>query len=124
MAAVARIKASLVETEERIKDSGQAYRQLEQWGYRNLQLEALHHHAGQTNSKLRRIFHSFNMREINNFTTEIQEVVDRTVETHELIERLRRTQRHQTLVGLAAVALLLCFAATLVYFKHTYLEGD
>ena len=122
MEAVGRIKKALLETEQRIDSSGQMYRQLEDWGYRNLELEELHHHVAAVSSELRRIFHSFNMREINNFAGEIQDVADRTEATYALVERLRQRQRQQTRVGLLAVCLLLAFAGLLVYYKHTFLE--
>ena len=124
MEAVARIRSVLIDTTEQIRTSGDLYRQLEGWGYRSLELEELHHHVAEVNSKLRRVFHSFNMREINNFTGEIRDVVDQTVATHELVERLRRTQRRQTMVGLCAVVVLLCFAALLVFYKRVYLDRE
>ncbi len=124
MQAVARIQAMLIDTEKQIKESGERYAKLESWGYRNLELEKLHHHAKEARSQLRQIFHSFNMREINNFAGEIQATVDRTTATFELVERLRQTQRQQTVVGALAVLLLLSFAALLVYYKHTFLEHE
>jgi len=122
MKAVARIKSILVDTEQQIKASGESYKELEAWGYRNLELEKLHHHTAGVRSQLRQVFHSFNMREINNFASEIQGTVDRTVATHELVQRLRKTQREQTLVGVCAVAVLLTFGGLLVYYKKAFLE--
>ena len=122
MQAVARIKQMLTDTEQRIKTSGEQYKQLESWGYRNLELEKLHHHANEVRSQLRQIFHSFNMREITNFAAEIQGVSDRTEASFRLVQRLRETQRQQTLVGSCAVFLLLSFAALLIYYKHAFLE--
>lgn len=77
MESVARIKKLLVETEERVKVSGEKYSLLEEGGYHNLELEELAHHTDEVYSKLRRVFHSFNMREINNFSSEISDVADR-----------------------------------------------
>lgn len=122
MAVVRRIKQTLIETEQRISESGQLYDELESWGYRNLELEQLHHHAGEVHSKLRQIFHSFNMREIDNFAAEIQEVADHTTETYEMIQRQRAVRRQQTVMGLLAVCLLLGFAGLLVYYKHSFLD--
>jgi hypothetical protein len=124
MKAVARIKNILTETEEHIQASGKLYSQLEAWGYRNLELEKLHHHAKEINSQLRQIFHSFNMRDINNFAGEIQATVERTTATYELVQRLRQSQRQQTAVGAGAVLLLLSFAALLIYYKHSFLEHE
>jgi len=121
MQVVKQIKQTLVDTEQRISESGQLYNELESWGYHNLELEKLHHHAGEVHSQLRQIFHSFNMREIDNFASEIQEVADRTTETHELIQRQRQVRRQQTGMGLLAVCLLLSVAGVLVYYKHSFL---
>jgi len=122
MKAVTTIKQMLTDTEARIADSGEKYKKLEEWGYRNLELEKLHHHAKETRSQLRQIFHSFNMRDITNFTAEIQAVTDRTEASYQLIDRLRKTQRKQTAVGSMAVLLLLSFAALLIFYKHAFLE--
>ena len=124
MEAVSRIRTLLLDTEEQIKVSETLYKQLEDWGYRNLELEKLNHHAKETQSELRQVLHSFNMRDINNFTAEIQGSVDRTKATYELVERLRLTQRQQTVVGSLAVLVLLSFAGLLVYYKRTFLDHD
>jgi hypothetical protein len=120
MEAVSRIKQILITTEEHIKTSGELYGKLEEWGYRNLELEKLHHHAKEVRSQLRQIFHSFNMRDINNFAAEIQATVDRTAATFELVQRLRSTQRQQTVIGALAVVMLLSFAGLLVFYKRTF----
>lgn len=122
MTVVGQIKQTLVQTEQRISESGQLYIELESWGYRNLELEQLHHHAGEVHSRLRQIFHSFNMREIDNFAAEIQAVTDHTAETYEMIKRQRAVRRQQTVMGLLAVCLLLSFAGLLVYYKHSFLD--
>jgi len=122
MEVVARIKQTLSETQEQIDASGDLYEQLEEWGYHNLELEQLHDHAAEVSSQLRQIFHSFNMREINNFASEIQAIVERTVATHELIARLRRQRVQQATIGGVVVVMLLCFAGLLVYYKHAFLD--
>ena len=121
MESVTRIKQLLSDTEARIKSSGDQYRQLETWGYRNLELERLHHHAAEVRSQLRQIFHSFNMREIGNFAAEIQGVADRTGVSFALVQRLQDTQQNQTVMGCIAILVLLSFAALLVYYKHAFL---
>jgi hypothetical protein len=123
MEAVSRIKQVLIDTEEQIITSGEQYAELEEWGYRNLELEKLHYHAAEVRSQLRQIFHSFNMRDINNFAGEILMAVERTSDTHSMIERLRQTQRRQMVVGGVAVLLLLSFAGLLLYYKRTFLEA-
>jgi hypothetical protein len=122
MKSVARIKALLLDAEEQIKVSGDLYSAAQGWGYRNLELEKMHSHAAEVRSQLRQIFHSFNMREINNYAGEIQGVVDRTRATFDMVERLRRKQRLHTAVGAGAVLLLLTFAGLLVYYKKAFLD--
>lgn len=124
MESVKRIKDILIKTEEQVDLSTELSTDLSEWGYRNLSLEQAQHNAAEVNSRLRQVFHSFNMREINNFATEIRDGVDRIQATHELIERLRRQQREQTVVGLAAVALLLIFSGLLVYYKSSFLDRE
>jgi hypothetical protein len=122
MESVTRIRSLLIDTEEQIKTSGELYAQLENWGYRSLELEKLHHHAREVRSQLRQVFHSFNMREISNFAAEISASVERTRDTHALVEHLRETQRRQMIVGSVAVTVLLTFAGLLVYYKRSFLD--
>jgi hypothetical protein len=123
MEAVARIKKILNDAQQQIDDSGKWYKQLEEWGYHNIELESLNKHNKEVSSHLRQIFHSFNMREINNYAAEIQLAVDRTQASYDLVSRLRRVQRQETLVGSAAVALLLGLSGLLVYYKKTFLDS-
>ena len=124
MEAVKRIKDILIKTEEQVNLSTTLSTDLSEWGYRNLSLEQAQHNAAEVNSRLRQVFHSFNMREINNFAMEISDGVDRIQETHGLVEHLRNQQRVQTVVGLAAVALLLIFSGLLVYYKSSFLDRE
>jgi hypothetical protein len=121
MVTVSRIKTSLVETEERIRQASTLFEELEGWGYQNLELERLHDDADQVRSKLRQVFHSFNMHEINNFVGEIQLTTDRTVATHDMIRRLRGARSRQAAVGGLVALMLLCFAGLLVYYRHAFL---
>ena len=123
MQVVAQIRNALIETEALIETSGQQYQELEQWGYRNLTLEQLHHHAAEMQSRLRQTFHSFSMRDVSNFSGEIQAIAERTAVTHDVVRRLKKAQREQTIIGILAVVLLLTFACTLVYYKHAFLEA-
>lgn len=122
MEAVKRIKEILSKTEAEVKLSTSLSTDLTEWGYRNQSLDQEQHNAAEVNSQLRQVFHSFNMREINNFATAISDGVDRMQETHDLVSHLRQQQREQTLVGLAAVALLLIFSGLLVYYKSSFLD--
>ncbi len=118
MEAVATIRDTLAGAAEKIETSGQLYAELETWGYHNLELETLHHHREEVHSGLRRVFHSFNMREINDFVGEINGIADRTAQTHTLISQLRTARRTQTLIGVLAAGFLLTFAVLLVYYKN------
>jgi hypothetical protein len=122
MESVARIKKLLIETEKNVEESERKYAMLEMRGYRNLELEQLAHHTEEVHSKLRRVFHSFNMGEINNFVGEIEEVAGRIDVTADVVERMRRAQRQQAIIGLGVVVFLLLFARLLVYYKHAFLE--
>lgn len=120
MEAVATIRGTLQEAATAIEESGSLYADLEKWGYHNLELESLHHHRQEVHSGLRRVFHSFNMREINDFVGEIKVIAERTAQTHRLIDQLRRARHAQTLVGLLAAAFLVGFALLLVFYKHRF----
>jgi hypothetical protein len=124
MESVARIKEILIDAEEQVALSTDLSADLTEWGYRNLSLEQARHDAAEINSKLRQVFHSFNMREINNFATSIRDGVDQVQATHDLVQRLREQQREQTMVGSAAVVLLLAFSGLLVYYKATFLDRE
>jgi hypothetical protein len=124
METVARIKKLLGDTEAKIKDSGEQYKFLEAAGYKNLELEKLHHHVSDVRTQVRQMFHSFNMRDIAKLTTEVEGVTDRTTAAFQVVQRLQKTQREQTRVGTAAVVFLLVFAGLLVYYKHAFLAHD
>jgi len=121
METVRRIKTLLEQTEDRIVASGHAYAELETWGYRNLELEKLHHQAREVRSGLRQIFHSFNLREISDFAGEITQTAERTAATHELVANLRTSQRRQARDGAMIALMLLAFAGLLVYYRHAFL---
>jgi hypothetical protein len=122
MLTVARIHTIMVDSEAQIKTTEKLYALLEADGYRNLELESLTHHAKEVRSGLRQAFHSFNLRDISTYATEIQGAADRTSATYDLVQRLRQTQRQQTVIGACAVALLLFFAGFLVLYKKAFLH--
>lgn len=123
MEGVAQVKRIVVETEERIAASLKLYEELEGWRYRNLNLEEMHRHTAEVEtSKLRQVFHSFNMLEISTVARAIKETTERTTDTHALVGKLRKEQREQTLIGLVVALLLLAFARVLIYYRRTFLE--
>jgi hypothetical protein len=122
MKTVADIKELLAKTADRIDASAASFLELEKLGYRNLALGEMHHHTGETHSRLRRVFHSFNMREINELAHSIEAVAQQTDAARDLVVGLHQAQRTQTLVGLGAVVFLLLFAALLLFYKHAYCE--
>jgi hypothetical protein len=122
METVRRTKEILETTEQQIAAATQLNQDLTAWGYRDLSLEQLQGEADRVNSQLRQVFHSFNMREINNFAGEIRDGTERVEGTHALVSQLRTAQRHQAMVGSAAVVWLLSFSGLLMYYKKTYLK--
>lgn len=122
MLTVGRIKTILTDAEGQIASTEKLYAALEADGYRNLELEKLTHHAKETQSQLRQAFHSFNLRDISERATEIQTAADNTQSTFDLVQRLRETQRQQTVIGGLAVVLLLSFAGTLIFYKKRFLK--
>jgi hypothetical protein len=124
MQTVSSIKETLTEAAARIDSSAEQYRVLEeQMGYKNLSLEAMHHHKEETHSRLRQVFHSFNLREIGELTSSIEAVANQTDYAVDLVASLRSAQQRQTIVGLTSVVFLFAFAGLLVYYKHAFCEG-
>lgn len=124
MKSVERIKQMLTDSEERIKTSAAQYKELEASGYHNIELEQRHHHAAEAQAQLRQVFHSFNVRDVTKIAADIQAVAERTEASHQLIQRLRQVQRQQTILGALVMAILLSFAALLLYYKRTFLDHE
>ena len=122
MKVVADIKKVLQNTADLIDSSAKRFHELEQMGYRNLALAEMNHHTAETHSRLRRVFHSFNMRDIKELSRSIKAVAAKTDYAYKLVQSLHHARRTQTLVGLAVIAFLLLFASALVYYKRTYCE--
>ena len=122
MKAVGQIKEALAKTTDRIDASAEIFSKLEELGYRNLALGEAHHHTADTHSHLRRVFHSFNMREINELARSIEGVAQQTDAAYDLVQAERQARRNQTGVGLTAVVFLLAFAGLLLYYKHAFCE--
>jgi Zn-finger protein len=122
MKAVAEIKQILDNAADLIDSSAEKFIKLEELGYRNLALGELHHHTAETHSRLRRVFHSFNMRDINDLAHSIEVAAKQTDYAYELVQSLRQARRTQTLAGLGAVLFLLLFAGVLLFYKHAFCE--
>lgn len=120
MQAVSQIKATLARTTALIDEASEQYEGLTKKGYRSLELATLQQHGQEVQSRLRRVFHSFDMREINGFAGEIQALSERTTRTHDLLEQVGRMRRRQAMVGLGIAGFLLCFAGLLLHYKRTY----
>lgn len=91
-------------------------------GYRNLALGELHRHFNDTHSRLRRVFHSFNMRDINELARSIEAVAKETDGAYDIVASLQKARRSQTVVALAAVAFLLTFVGPLLLYKRAFCE--
>ncbi len=124
MQAVGQIKETLARTATTIDKVSTQYEQLVHRGYRSIQLAELAEHGREVHSRLRRVFHSFNMREINDFVGEITALAERTQRTQDLLDQVVRQRRMQTIVGLGVCAFLLCFAALLLYYKRRFCLHD
>lgn len=120
MQAVGQIKATLAKTAGLIDGASRQYEELTHRGYRSLELAGLQQHGLEIHSQLRRVFHSFDMREITNFAGEIQGLAERTDRVHTLIDQVIQKRRRQTLVGLGVTSFLLCFVGLLLYYKKTF----
>ena len=117
------IKEVLAKATDRIDASAEEFLELESLGYRNLSLGDLHHHTADTHSRLRRVFHSFNLREINELARSIESTAKQTDAAYDLVQSLHQARQRQAVMGLAAVVCLLAFAAFLVFYKHAYCEN-
>lgn len=120
MQAVGQIKATLAQTSEMIEQASRQHDELIHRGYRSLELAGLQEHGKEVNSRLRRVFHSFDMREITGFAGEIKALAERTTRTHDLLEQVSHMRRRQTVVAVAVCAFLLAFVGLLMHYKHAY----
>ncbi len=122
METVAQIYKSLVNAETQLKSASEQYSRLETFGYKNLALQKMYGHTRETLSQLRRSFHSFNMREINEAASTIRTSAQLTQDTYDMIQALEGVKGRQAFVGIGAVAFLLSFAGLLLVYRHRYLH--
>jgi hypothetical protein len=120
MKAVGQIRTTLERTQQMIDTASREYDELTRRGYRSLELAGLQEHGREVHSRLRRVFHSFDMREINNFAGEIQALAERTSRTHDLLSRVQQMRRQQTIVGLGVCGFLVFFVGLLLYYKRNF----
>ncbi len=121
METVGRIKSALIDAQDHLGDATGKYAWLKEHGYTNLAMEEMIQDSQVTLSHLRQTFHSFNMREISNYTATIKENVELTNQAYEMINSLEQARSQQALVGTGAVIFLLTFAGLLLYYYKTYL---
>ncbi|MBI4583284.1 MAG: hypothetical protein HY717_04595 [Planctomycetes bacterium] len=117
-----RIKGLLEDTEAQIQKIAEQAKWLEKHGYKNLALEEMHEHSKGTVTQLRIAFHSFNLRDINNFTNQITTVAEQTVRTVDLIQNKSQAAEFQTLIGLGVTVYLFLFAVFLMGYKRHFLN--
>jgi hypothetical protein len=122
METVKRIKNMLSDAETRLSTAVDQYAWLQHKGYKNLALDRMYEHSQDTRSKLRRTFHSFNMREITNFVSALNSNADRTQQIYDMIADLVQVKRRQAVTAGLVILLLLAFAALLLYYRHTVLN--
>ncbi|MFH1716631.1 MAG: hypothetical protein ABIF19_04720 [Planctomycetota bacterium] len=122
METVSNIYNILVNAQSQLENSSKLYDWLEKHGYKNLAMDKMHHNSRETLSQLRQTFHSFNMREINEFASSIGANADLTQETYNLIESLEIAKARQAKLGISSVAFLVSFAGLLLIYRKKYLH--
>ncbi len=120
MQTVAEVKKTLAKASDLIDSSAAKFARLEEMGYRNLSLGEMHRHSNETHSRLRRSFHSFNMRDINEMVRSIESVAKGTDSAYEVVQSLQQARKRQTIVAVASVVFLLAFATLLLIYKKAF----
>jgi hypothetical protein len=122
METVAQVHQTLVTAESQLQSAAEMYDRLETFGYRNLALKKMFGHTRETLSQLRRSFHSFNMREINEAASTIKTNAQLTQDTYDMIQALEVAKGRQAFAGIGAVAFLLSFAGLLLIYRKRFLH--
>jgi hypothetical protein len=122
MEAVSNIYHIMVNAQLQLKNSSKLYDWLEAHGYKNLAMEKMYHNSRETLSQLRQTFHSFNMREINEFASSIGTNAQLTQETYNMIESLSKAKAVQAKLAISSVLFLLSFAGILLIYRKKYLH--
>lgn len=122
METVSNVYHIMVNAQLQLESSSKLYSWLETHGYKNLAMDKMFHNSRKTLSQLRQTFHSFNMREINEFASSIGANAELTQETYNLIESLEIAKARQAKLGISSVLFLLCFAGLLLIYRKKYLH--
>lgn len=123
METVSNIKTILINAEEHLENATQQYTWLKKHQYKNLAMENMFSHSKETLSQLRQTFHSFNMREINNFSSAINDNAELTDQAYNMIFSLTQTKNQQAMIGAFSVLFLLSFAALLLLYRKLFLHS-
>lgn len=122
METVSNIYPIMVNAQLQLKNSAKLYDWLETHGYKDVAMEKMYHHSRETLSQLRQTFHSFNMREINEFAGSIGANADLTQETYTMVESPEIAKARQAKLGISSVLFLWIFGALLVTCRKIYLH--
>lgn len=122
METVSNVYHIMVNAQLQLENSSKLYNWLQKHGYKNLAMDKMYHDSRKTLSQLRQTFHSFNMREINEFASSIGANAELTQETYNLIESLEVAKARQAKLGISLVLFLLCFAGLLLIYRKKYLH--
>jgi hypothetical protein len=112
----------MVNAQLQLENSSKLYDWLEAHGYKNLAMDKMYHHSRETLSQLRQTFHSFNMREINEFASSIGANAELTQETYNMIENLEMGKTRQAKLAISSVLFLLSFAGLMLIYRKKYLH--
>lgn len=122
METVSNVYHIMVNAQLQLESSTKLYNWLETHGYKNLAMDKMYHNSRETLSQLRQTFHSFNMREINEFASSIGANAELTQDTYNMIESLEIAKARQAKLGISSVLFLLCFAGLLLIYRKKYLH--
>ncbi len=122
METVSNIYHIMVNAQLQLENSSKLYDWLEAHGYKNLAMDKMYHHSRETLSQLRQTFHSFNMREINEFASSIGANAELTQETYNMIENLEMGKTRQAKLAISSVLFLLSFAGLMLIYRKKYLH--
>ncbi len=122
METVSNVYHIMVNAQLQLESSTKLYNWLQTHGYKNLAMDKMYHNSRETLSQLRQTFHSFNMREINEFASSIGANAELTQDTYNMIESLEIAKARQAKLGISSVLFLLCFAGLLLIYRKKYLH--